>query len=239
MKYRRRHIVFLVCGVLVSGCASTPHYAPVVRIRDLPRQLPKQYRVQRGDTIYSIAWKLSQDYRRLAAVNRIAAPYTIYPGQYLRVPQSTSQRRPTSRQTVKPSVELSPSPWASSAKPVHSWVWPVKGRVVKRFSAGWEGTHGIDIAAPRYTRVAASAGGTVVYSGDGVRGYGNLIIIKHNEAYLSAYAYNDRNLVKLGQRVHQGQKIAEVGRNSAGKTMLHFEIRRAGQAVDPMNYLRH
>ncbi|ABB73805.1 peptidoglycan DD-metalloendopeptidase family protein [Nitrosospira multiformis] len=114
------------------------------------------------------------------------------------------------------------------------WVWPAKGRVADLFS---ESTKGIDIVGMRGQTVAASAGGKVVYSGEGLRGYGKLIIIKHSDTYLSAYAHNSKLLVKEGETVIKGQKIAEMGSTDAGLVKLHFEIRKNGKPVDPLKYL--
>lgn len=115
-----------------------------------------------------------------------------------------------------------------------AWAWPVAGPLISRFS---EASKGIDIAGSAGTPVLASAPGTVVYKGDGLRGYGLLVIIKHNEEYLSAYAHNRAVLVKEGDTVVRGQKIAEMGNSDADRVKLHFEIRRFGKPVDPLKYL--
>ena len=114
------------------------------------------------------------------------------------------------------------------------WIWPAKGKVSDLFS---ENTKGIDIVGMKGQAVTASAGGKVVYSGEGLRGYGKLIIIKHNDTYLSAYAHNSKLLVKEGETVVKGQKIAEMGSTDAGLVKLHFEIRKNGKPVDPLKYL--
>ncbi|MBY6018059.1 peptidoglycan DD-metalloendopeptidase family protein [Ferrimonas balearica] len=120
---------------------------------------------------------------------------------------------------------------------VAQWRWPVKGKVIRRFSATEQGNKGLDIAAPTGTPVISAAEGRVVYAGSALRGYGQLIIIKHSDEYLSAYAHNSRILVKEKQRVSAGQKIAEVGSSDADRPMLHFEIRYKGKSVDPQRYL--
>ena len=114
------------------------------------------------------------------------------------------------------------------------WIWPAKGRLLEGFS---EGTKGIDIAGKAGEPVTASAGGKVVYSGSGLRGYGKLIIIKHNNTYLSAYAHNNKVLVKEGQTVVKGEKIGEMGSTDTGLVKLHFEIRKNGKPVDPLKHL--
>ena len=116
-----------------------------------------------------------------------------------------------------------------------SWLWPVSGKTIATFSEG--GNKGLDIAGKSGDPVIASAGGKVVYSGEGLRGYGKLVIIKHNATYLSAYAHNQTILVKEGQSVSKGQKIAEMGSSGTDKVKLHFEVRRNGKPVDPLKYL--
>jgi lipoprotein NlpD len=116
------------------------------------------------------------------------------------------------------------------------WVWPAKGKVVGSFSET-ANLKGIDIAGNAGQPVVASAAGTVVYAGTGLRGYGKLIIVKHNKTYLSAYAHNRDILVKEGEKVAKGQKIAEMGNTDASEVKLHFEIRRQGKPMDPTRYL--
>lgn len=117
------------------------------------------------------------------------------------------------------------------------WGWPAQGKVVGEFNDGAGSAKGLDIAGKSGQTVNAAAAGKVVYSGSGLRGYGKLIIIKHNKTYLSAYAHNSQVLVKEGQSVAKGQKIAEMGDSDADRVKLHFEIRRFGKPVDPMKYL--
>ena len=120
---------------------------------------------------------------------------------------------------------------------ISKWLWPTKGRIISQFSAGDQGNRGIDIAGQRGQSIVSTAAGTVVYSGNALRGYGNLIIIKHNDNYISAYAHNDRLLVKEGQNVNAGQKIATMGSSGASSVRLHFEIRYQGKSVNPKRYL--
>lgn len=120
---------------------------------------------------------------------------------------------------------------------IAKWLWPTKGRVIKGFSAGDQGNKGIDIAGQRGQSIVSTAAGTVVYSGNALRGYGNLIIIKHNDDYLSAYAHNDQLLVQEGQNVTAGQKIATMGSSGTTSVRLHFEIRYQGKPVNPQRYL--
>jgi len=121
--------------------------------------------------------------------------------------------------------------------PVSSWRWPTEGRIIDNFSASEGGNKGIDIAGSRGQPVLATASGRVVYAGNALRGYGNLIIIKHNDDYLSAYAHNDSMLVREQQEVQAGQKIATMGSTGTSSVRLHFEIRYKGKSVNPLRYL--
>ncbi|MDN3701002.1 murein hydrolase activator NlpD [Vibrio artabrorum] len=134
------------------------------------------------------------------------------------------------KQNVKP-------PAKPASDKISKWLWPTKGRVIKNFSVGEQGNKGIDIAGQRGQPIVSTAGGTVVYSGNALRGYGNLVIVKHNDNYLSAYAHNDRLLVSEGQSVKPGQKIATMGSSGASSVRLHFEIRYQGKSVNPKRYL--
>jgi lipoprotein NlpD len=217
------------------------------------------HRVRRGETLYSIAWNYGLDYRDLARWNLVEAPFTIYPGQPLTLFE-TAARLKTERAAspAAPQVNhavLSPRPRPKSAhvvaraanqprapapkpernRPVSQWVWPADGRVIKSFKA--TGRNGIDIAGKAGQAVRTTAAGRVVYSGSGLRGYGRLIIVKHNKRYLSAYAHNKKLHVAEGDDVTRGQRIAEMGDTGANRVMLHFEIRRDGKPVDPISYL--
>jgi lipoprotein NlpD len=141
---------------------------------------------------------------------------------------------------VQPMVATTPAPASSAKRTVAgiTWQWPASGEVVGGFRAGSGGDGaGVDIAGNVGDPVRAAAGGTVVYSGNGLIGYGELIIVKHNDAYLSAYGHNSRRLVKEGQHVDAGQEIALMGASGAPRVELHFEIRKDGKPVDPLGYL--
>lgn len=198
----------------LGGCSSTHHMAPV-------EDLCTVHVVMSGETLYEIAWRYGKDYRDLVQYNQIRSPDTIYPGQTLHL-------QPTKKAVLaKSSTVLS-----------GGWVWPVKGKIVKTFSLkGVNPNKGIDLAGTRGTPVCATADGMVVYSGNGLRGYGQLIILKHTEEYLSAYAHNDQILVKEGAHVKQGQIIAKMGQTEADRVKLHFEIRQNGQPIDPRHLL--
>lgn len=139
------------------------------------------------------------------------------------------------KNNVNYKAPVTPKPTTNTK--VSKWTWPTKGRVIKSFSAGNQGNKGIDIAGQRGQAIVATAGGTVVYSGNALRGYGNLVIVKHNDSYLSAYAHNDRLLVTEGQSVKAGQKIATMGSSGTNGVKLHFEIRYQGKSVNPKRYL--
>jgi lipoprotein NlpD len=198
------------------------------------------YRVRPGDTLYSIAWAIKKDYKQVAAWNNIAPPFTIYAGQSLRMFPPSSRVKKQAPVASKPAAASSKRPAnASEARlgPVKRWNWPTQSqRVMAAFSPS-VGRDGIDIAGKRGDPVYSTANGRVVYSGSGLRGYGKLIIIKHNETYLSAYAHNDNLLVTEGQMIKAGQKIASLGNTGTDRFKLHFEIRRKGKPVNPLNYL--
>lgn len=141
----------------------------------------------------------------------------------------------------EPAASAPPRPAPAAQKPPlaapSDWIWPSDGRLLRTFKAGDPSRNGLDITAQAGSPVKATAAGDVVYSGNGLIGYGELVIIKHSDRMLSAYAHNRRRLVAEGDRVSQGQVIAEVGTNDRRETLLHFEIRRDGKPVDPMGYL--
>lgn len=291
------------CGLILSGCASTPPAPVEDRGIGSPRARVERgikpsasapvargdYRVQRGDTLYSIAFRHGLDYRELARLNRIESPYTIFVGQELRlavrpplperVTANTPARRPVPASMPSPraagpapfenasakpalpgSIPLPPTGVAAGPPPAKpdpvvavpnlsaapdktnasagvSWRWPADGARVGGFVAGDQTRQGVDIAGKAGDAVRAAADGQVVYSGNGLIGYGELIIVKHSSSLLSAYGHNRRRLVQEGATVKAGQQIAEMGSSSASRDMLHFEIRRNGKPVDPMDFL--
>jgi len=324
MESTSRFLLLVSLALLLGACASTGP-APVEDLnggsRVVAHETPapardtasgRSYQVQRGDTLYSIAFRHGLDYREIAAWNRIAAPYTIYVGQTLKLgaPVASTQRTPTAvaskPSTTKPAIasanapsapaptpfeplERTPSPSsaATNAEPVSgsattaapvpkppaaplpastpatpppaaapvpatspppaadttatvgevSWRWPADGTLVGAFVAGDQTKQGIDISGKSGDPVRAAADGTVVYSGNGLVGYGELVIIKHNASYLSAYGHNRKRMVKEGDRVKAGQVIAEMGSSSASRDSLHFEIRKNGKPANPLDYL--
>lgn len=224
------------------------------------------YRVRSGDTLYAIAWRSGNDFRTLASWNGIASPYVIYPGQILRLSSSGSTRSyipaatTTAREAVaiaprndshdslpqpsQPSPSSQPSPLTptANASPAVAdselrWIWPVRGRVLDAYRAGDELHKGIKVAGSPGDAVRAAEAGRVVYSGSGLIGYGRLIIVKHNDNYLSAYGHNRKLLVAQDDQVTKGQQIAELGSANDGTPMLHFEIRRDGRPINPVALL--
>ncbi len=208
--------------------------------------------VARGDNLYRIALSNGIGVQELAAWNGIPVPYTIYPGQRLRlyppsgartvVSRAPSQRPAVARRgsATTPRHAASPRTAAVAAAPVQSniaWRWPADGTLVSRYVAGEPTKQGVDIAGSSGAPVRAAGDGVVVYSGSGLVGYGELIIVKHNDAWLSAYGHNRNRLVNEGQLVKAGQQIAEMGRSGAARDMLHFEVRYNGKPVDPLQYL--
>ena len=192
--------------------------------------------VQRGQNLYRIATDNGITLRDLAAWNGIRSPYTIHPGQRLRLYPgggNTTVRNPPPR---KPAPTNKP-PVAVPAPTSFSWRWPVDGPLLGTFLAGEPTRQGIDIGGREGEPVRSAADGVVVYSGSGLVGYGELIIVKHDEQWLSAYGHNRKRLVDEGQAVKAGQQIAELGHSGAARDMLHFEIRFNGKPVDPLRYL--
>jgi lipoprotein NlpD len=222
------------------------------------------YIVEPGDTLFAIAFYSGNDYRELAKLNNISPPYTIKLGQKLRlnpvktkqVTAKTSEARSTENNVSMNKVKQTKQQQSTAKKPAPTsenqvsnhvalnttnnqlaWAWPASGnRTIA--TVGSDGSNrGLDIKGMLGAQVLAAADGKVVYAGNALKGYGNLIIIKHNNDYLSAYAHNNTILVSEQTFVKQGQKIATMGSSGASEIMLHFEIRKKGKSVDPFRYL--
>lgn len=204
--------------------------------------LGDRYTVQRGDTLIAIAFKADTDYRTLARWNDLSRPYVIYPGQKLRLnAPKKAAAKPVEIQVksagTRKRIVKKPEPRVrnvSSSK--LTWHWPTSGKVVSTYNPAQQ-RKGIKIAGKLGADIKAVEAGKVVYAGSGLIGYGRLIIVKHNDRYLSAYAHNKQLLVKQGDNVSQGMKIAEMGEATAGQALLHFEIRRDGKPVNPLGLL--
>ena len=217
------------------------------------------HRVQSGETLFSIAFRYGLDYRELARSNGIDAPYIIYPKQKIRlsgakksistVVNNSTKTTPSTAGNAKTSRSIStaivPSKRATKLSKSDikddiisgGWSWPVDGKVSRGFSNAGVSSKGIDIKAEQGALIKAAADGTVVYAGSGLIGYGNLVIVKHNDVYLSAYAYNERILVKEKQNVRAGDSLAVIGGKGNDRPLLHFEVRRDGQPIDPLDVL--
>ncbi|MGC2164882.1 MAG: peptidoglycan DD-metalloendopeptidase family protein [Gallionella sp.] len=299
-------LLFLIISALVSSCASSGKPAPIKEgidggsgavVAEARRSglhekdwRPAVYVVQKGDTLYSIAFNFGFDYHELADLNHIEDPSLISIGQEIRLfpgqnsqanttapaeakpieslikeqpklvkfaysPAAMAQIEKVQQQKFAPSSEVAevvatqPNPEskpdvepaangdaANQDEPSLAWIMPAQGKVIGGFSE-IANRKGIDIAGTLGEPIVASEAGKVVYSGSGLRGYGKLIIIKHNKIYLSAYAHNDKVMVKEGDSVTRGQKIAAMGKTDSDKVKLHFEVRRFGRPVDPAKYL--
>nr|WP_218169592.1 peptidoglycan DD-metalloendopeptidase family protein [Pseudomonas gingeri] len=242
-----------------NGNASSPASAAPQR----PMTTTGQHVVVRGDTLFSIAFRYGWDWKALAARNNIPEPYTIHVGQAIRFDsrsnstpavatsttttsssssfsKTTVTRRPataagTPAAAPAPTAAATPTPPPGPAP--KGWAWPSNGVLIGKFSSNGSLNKGIDIAGDLGQPVLAASDGSVVYAGSGLRGYGELVIIKHSDTYVSAYGHNRRLLVREGQQVKVGQTIAEMGSTGTDRVKLHFEIRRQGKPVDPLQFL--
>lgn len=251
-----RTFVIVGLAAVMAACTSTRIGRAPVETRELPRASAEpvaagQYRVQPGDTLRRIGSLYNQDWKDLARWNSLPNPDNLEVGQILRVtpPNGTAvAAAPEDNGVVVNPVQAgSPAPTQATetakeeAKPASSdadrvaFIWPAKGSVVSNYNE--DTNKGIGIAGKVGDPVVAAADGRVVYAGSGLRGYGNLVILKHNTTYLTAYAHNQALLVREDQVVKQGQRIAEMGSSDADRVKLHFEVRRLGKPVDPTAYL--
>jgi len=220
----RQFLVIFLLAFFMWGCTTSKViYAPVSDAASI-EPIPKKgfHKVKKGETIYAVAWRYGLDYRYVARRNQMTLPYRVHPQQKIFLVGHPKKSLP-------PPVEKH-----ELNAPVKIWTWPAKGPLLNRFS---DTNKGLNIGGQMNDAIFATAGGRVVYSGDGLRNYGNLIIIKHNSLYLSAYAHNSKLLVKEGDWVKPRQKIAEMGNSGTRRVMLYFEIRRSGKPVNPLEYL--
>ncbi|WPB59382.1 peptidoglycan DD-metalloendopeptidase family protein [Xylophilus sp. GOD-11R] len=210
---------------------------------------PGYYTVKPGDTVRKVAQSTGQTWQDIARWSELTNADLIEVGQVLRVapPVAVVASSPSSAPPAAPAVTGTPLPPvaqpATPARPSQgaggdeelAFIWPAPGPLLATFDEAKN--KGYDIGGKAGDAVVAAADGRVVYAGAGLRGYGNLIILKHNNTYLTAYAHNQTLLVKEDQNVHKGQKIAEMGSSDSDRVKLHFEIRRQGKPVDPSRYL--
>lgn len=223
------------------SCTSSSQQAPILDGWKQTAAKKSQYIVQSNDTLYSIAWAFGMDFRELAKINHLKSPYQVYSGQKLVMASGSDKVSLNNLPTPSIKNKIIKKNQIDGAKTeinatISNGVWkiPAEGLIVKKFSLTQSDSKGIEIAGRLGEPIVASNSGVVVYSGNGLRGYGNLIIIKHNDTFLSAYAYNKALLIKEGNWVKKGQRIALMGTNAAGQVRLHFEIRKNGQPVDPV-----
>lgn len=245
-----------ICMLLVNACSSGTYRAPVVDVGQ-PAVVSerttivlgngRQHRVNEGESLYAIAWMYDLDYNALARANNIQAPYVIFPGQELtlntqNIPSNTPASNSSNQTQTSTVVTTNTSGNAQSRSAGDNnsllrWVWPAQGNVIATFSSADNENKGLDIAGNNGDPVLAAESGEVVYAGNGLLRYGELVIIKHNDQFLSAYAHNNSINVSEGDSVSRGQQIANLGSTGIDRNMLHFEIRLSGQPVDPETYL--
>jgi lipoprotein NlpD len=222
MTFRLLTALFLL--LFIAACGSHSSW----------RDNPQTHIVRKGETLFSIGWRYGKSTAELARLNHLGDGSLIYPGQVLKLsgPSSRNSSPPatTSRRDPKPLPSI-------PAQPPPKWTWPTKGRINVNFGPKPGTGTGVLIDGKSGQAIHAAASGNVVYAGSGLIGYGQLIILKHNDTYLSAYGYNASLLVKEGDQIKKGQKIATMGEGPERKPRLHFEIRRNGEPVDPRRYL--
>lgn len=255
-----RLLLGMALGIIMAsslGCAAYPPSAPAASGSG---GATTTHVVRPNETLYRIATRHGLDWRDLARRNGIGPPYLIYPGQRIRIAGAapmdgrpvTEARNPAARPIPsqparEPSEARVPAVAAPSrAEPARErtaatgppqWQWPVDGPVLRGFSNSATTRRGIAIGGERGEDVRAAAAGEVVYAGSGLVGYGRLIILKHDARFISAYGHNEELLVREGQSVRAGERMARLGDSGAERPMLHFEIRLDGAAVDPTRYL--
>ena len=243
----RRHRVS-VRALIDANRLRPPYKLLLGRTLALPRA--RTHLVERGDTLYGVSRRYGVDMSVLARANGLETPYRLTVGQRLRLPAGPSARAAVAAPAAKPAAV--PRRRANAASPpaapipgppprtAKTFLWPVEGELTARFGLNGGGLHndGINITASRGTAVRAAAAGIVAYAGNELRGYGNLLLVRHAGGWTTAYAHNERLLVGRGDTVRRGQTIARVGSTGNVATpQAHFELRRGTRAVDPLKYL--
>jgi lipoprotein NlpD len=247
-------IALAAAFVILAGCGTPQKPAPVVDRKQparaskptpaAPKPAPGTYVVKKGDTLYSIALEHGADYREVAQWSGLSDPTKISVGQVLRVtpPEERVQvgrarlpERGEARPLDLPPPRSQAKPPPSVKEPAGDFIWPARGKVIAGFAEPRR--KGIDIDAKLGDPVLAAAAGRVTYTGAGIPGLGKLVVIKHDNGFITVYAHNRDIVVKEQQAVARGQKIAELGSSDADRPKLHFQIRKGAAAVDPMRYL--
>ncbi len=245
--------LLILAFLILSGCSGpSSQYATILDIAGESKKhgvsTPMIYVVKAGDTLYKISCFTGIDLNILLSLNSIKDPNQIYVGQILSI--SENIKKPTkkvssifSESICENSKKMNPA-IEHTAKRHHKnelkktgyieWVWPASGKVIQCFD---KNNRGLDIEGSIGDSVIAAADGTVIYSGNGVRGLGNLVIINHKNSFITAYAHNSKLFVDHGQEIQRGKKIAEIGKSDSESPRLHFEIRKQGIPVDPIKYL--
>ncbi len=242
--FRHMALAVLVATAVLAGCASRSTKAPVTDMSGAQPAAPaasSTYVVRAGDTLYKIAQSNNMDVATLSRLNNISVPSQLRVGQVLRLDGSgpePARAAPVKSAPATPVTPVAPAAptavaRASDASAI-SWAWPASGNIIQSFNAN---TKGIDIAGAAGAPVQAAADGKVMYAGNGVRGLGNLILLGHSDGFITAYAHNQALLVKTGQQIKKGAKIATIGQTDTTSPRLHFEVRRRGTPVNPLSYL--
>ena len=220
---RARAVLVMFATLSLAACGSASSW----------QAKPEQHIVRKGETLFSIAWRYGKDPADVARWNKLGDGSLIYPGQVIRLepPTGANQRSASTGTSSRQSLPSIP------AQPTPPWSWPTRGNIAVEFGGKPGSGTGVLIDGRAGQAIVAAASGRVVYAGGGLIGYGQLIILKHNDTYLSAYGHNAKLLVKEGQSVRKGQQIATMGEGPERKPRLHFEIRRNGEPVNPRQYL--
>lgn len=242
-RHTRHALIALGVLSVLAGCGTKGPRAPVTDMSASTQPAPSgTYVVRAGDTLYKIAQQHSMDVATLVRLNRLSDPSQLRVGQVLRLDESTPMpSQPPVAATTPPPAPVTPAtppPPATAARAADanlvSWGWPASGKIIQGFNSN---TKGIDIEGTPGDPVIAAADGKVMYAGNGVRGLGNLVLLGHSNGFITAYAHNQELLVKTGQEVKKGSRIALLGQTDTTSPRLHFEIRRRGTPVNPLSYL--
>ncbi len=240
-------VLLITCLIILNGCSSAPNQAPVTSSAPISSYRLTTHVVSPGETLYGIAWRYNLDFKALAAANQMSVNNPLRVGQKLTLDTTNVRVQTTPKKTIskqrsgankKHSQPRNVSADTSLNKPVSkTWLWPLSSNASADRISRSSLNKALDIDGRLGESVIAAQGGKVVYAGDGLRGYGNLIIIKHNDQWLSAYGNNRQILVKEGQTIKAGATIAELGVDDSNRSRLHFEIRKNGAPVDPKPFI--